>query len=388
MKTRTAGLFVDAYTPIMDGVTLTVRNYAYWLSRYFGHASVVTPEVPYSIVDEPFPVFRFLSISTVVRPPYRIGLPDLDVRLQKYLKNKNYSIIHSHSPFSTGLVALKTAREKGVPIVTTFHSKYRDDLSRAIKVKSIVNEQIKRIIDYYYNVDHVWVPQESVAKTLRLYGYKGPYDVVENGIDMTVPDDIAPYRAHGAEYLGIPDGTPMGLFVGQQILEKNLELIVRSLPAIVDSFPDFKMMFVGQGYAKDQLRRLADSLGVGANAVFHDVVYDRELLKAIYARSDLFLFPSIYDTSGLVYREAAAFKVPAVLVRGSDAAEAVTDGDNGFLCENSIDSFAGTVVSVLGDDDRRIRVGSRARMTLCRTWEDVVKEVAERYRTILSRWSE
>ena len=49
--------------------------------------------------------------------------------------------------------------------------------------KSVVDEQIKRIVDFYYSVDHVWVPQESVAATLREYGYKGPYQVVENGID-------------------------------------------------------------------------------------------------------------------------------------------------------------------------------------------------------------
>jgi len=113
------------------------------------------------------------------------------------------------------------AKEKGIPMVATFHSKYRDDLQRAIAIKPIVDDQIKRIVDFYYSVNHVWVPQESVAKTLREYGYKGPYDVVENGIDMEAVPDISAHWKRGAEHLNLPAGVPVGLYVGQHVLEKN-----------------------------------------------------------------------------------------------------------------------------------------------------------------------
>ena len=184
MKKVTSGLFNDGYLPIIDGVTVTVRNYAYWLRKKLGPTYVVAPFVPNYKDNDPFPVIRFLSIPTIVRPPYRIGLPELDMRLPSILKKREFDIVHAHSPFAAGKLALRVSKEKHIPLIATFHSKYREDLARAIMIKPIVDDQIKRIVDFYYSADHVWVPQESVARTLREYGYKGPYDVVENGVDF------------------------------------------------------------------------------------------------------------------------------------------------------------------------------------------------------------
>ena len=381
-------MFNDSFVPIMDGVTLTVKNYAYWLNRMLGPTYVVTPRVPRQQKDrEEYTVIRYASIPTVIRPPYRIGLPDIDLRLQYELKNHDFDIVHAHSPFSAGILAKRVAKAKHIPIIATFHSKYRDDFSRVIPFSGIVDDQIKRIVEFYYSVDHVWVPQESVAATLREYGYKGPYDVVENGTDMKPVSDIAPFRKIGADHLGLPEGIPVGLYVGQHILEKNLEFLVRSLPAIVSALPDFRMVFVGTGYAKSQLRDLVDELGMRDKVIFHDVVYDRELLKAIYARADLFLFPSLYDNAPLVIREAAALKTPSVLIRGATAAEVIHDGENGYLAENDLDAFAAKVVAAMLDETNRHRIAENAQKTLCRTWEDIVREVKDRYLAILSHWA-
>jgi len=279
------------------------------------------------------------------------------------------------------------AREKHIPIIATFHSKYRDDLSRAIAFKPIVDEQMKRIVEFFYNVDHVWVPQESVALTLREYGYKGPYDVVENGIDFEPPEDITQCWAQGAEYLRLPEEYFVGLYVGQHILEKNLEFLVRSLPAVMDALPNFRMVFVGKGYAKETLVDLARQLGISDRVIFHDVIYDRELLKAIYARADIFLFPSLYDNAPLVLREAAAMKTPAVLIKNSTAAEVIHDKRNGYLCSENMDDFAQTVINALSNREQHKRIADQAQKTLCRTWEDIAEEVAQRYRSILERWA-
>ena len=380
------GLFNDSYEPIMDGVTITVKNYALWLNKLLGPTEVVTPHMPNYKDDEPFPVIRFLSMSTIVRPPYRIGLPDFDFSLQHHLKNRDFDIVHAHSPFAAGLLAKKVAKERHIPIVATFHSKYRDDLKQTIAFKSIVDEQMKRIIDFYYSVDHVWVPQESVVPVLREYGYKGPYEVMANGIDMKPPVDLVPIRKRGTKELGLPEGISVGLYVGQHTLEKNLEFLVNSLPAIMAARPEFRMVFVGRGYAKPHLQQLVNSLGIQKNVIFHDVIYDRELLESIYARADIFLFPSLYDTFSLVVREAAAFRTPSVLIKGAMAAEAIHDGQNGYLSENREEAFAAKVVEALGDQANLAVIAEAAQKTLCRTWEDVVTEVKERYVRILSRW--
>lgn len=373
--------------PIVDGVTLTVKNYAIWLNKILGPTSIVTPFVPDQEDSDQFPIIRFLSIPTILRPPYRIGMPEIDLRLQYRLKNHDFDIIHAHSPFATGLLAKREAKERRIPLIATFHSKYRDDFERIFAFKPIVNEQIKRIVDFYYSADHVWIPQESVALTLREYGYKGPYTVVENGIDMKPVDDITPFRERGAKELGLDESIPVGLYVGQHVLEKNLEFLVRSIPAIMRSVPDFHMVFVGKGYAKQQLQSLVAELGISDNVIFHDVVFDRELLRSIYARGDLFLFPSLYDNAPLVVREAASMRTPAVLLAGTTAAEVIHDGVNGYLSENDSEAFAAKVAAAFEDKDGRLEIGKAAQRSLCRTWEDVLGEVKGRYLEILSKWA-
>jgi 1,2-diacylglycerol 3-alpha-glucosyltransferase len=386
MSGPSVGLFVDSFTPIIDGVTVTVRNYAWWLARMEGRACVVTPRVPGHVDDEGFDVIRFFSLPTVVRPPYRIGFPGLDPGLAARLRGLELDIIHAHSPFGAGHAALRAARERGVPVVATFHSKFRDSLRRNVPVRRLVDDQVRRIVEFFSSVDQVWIPQESVAATLRDYGYTGPCQVVENGTDFAPEPDTAHLRAAGGRHLGLPPDARVGLYVGQLVLEKNLELLLASLPGVIARVPDFRMVMVGEGYARHWLQRLSRRLGIQDRVLFHDVIHDRELLKAVYARGDLFLFPSLYDNAPLVIREAAAVRTPAILVRGSTAAEVIRDGENGFLAGADPEVFADRVSQVLDSPCLLDRAAQGAQRTLCRSWESVAREIRRRYLELLAGW--
>jgi glycosyltransferase involved in cell wall biosynthesis len=387
MKDVSIGLFNDSFVPIIDGVTVAVQNYAYWLNELLGPTCVVAPSAPFHEERSGFPVLRFFSIPTFVHPPYRIGLPRLDRKLAGLIKQKDFSIYHAHSPFGAGRTALKAARESGSPIVATFHSKFRDNLSLAIPFKRLVDDEVKRIVEFYYSVDRVWVPQESVGATLREYGYGGPYEVVENGIDYDPPEEIEPLRAEGGRLLGLDAGAQVGLFVGQHILEKNLVFLLRSLPAVMEALPEFRMVFVGEGYAAPRLRALASSLGIADRVLFRGPISGRSQLASVYARGDLFLFPSRWDNAPLVVREAAAFRTPSVLLRNSTAAEVIRHGVNGFLADDDVDAFAAEVVRILEDRVSLESAGREAQRSLCRSWEHVVREVRDRYLSILARHS-
>jgi glycosyltransferase involved in cell wall biosynthesis len=144
------------------------------------------------------------------------------------------------------------------------------------------------------------------------------------------------------------------------------------------------MLFVGEGSDIKEIVRTAKQYGIKDRVTFMGVISNREELKKIYAAASLFLFPSTYDNAPLVLREAAAFGVPAVLVRGSTAAENVTDGENGFTCENDVEDFAATVAKVMDDEAARRRAGEGARQTIYRSWESIVDEVYSRYTEIVA----
>ncbi len=114
-------------------------------------------------------------------------------------------------------------------------------------------------------------------------------------------------------------------------------------------------------------------------------MHDRETVRAWYCRADLLLFPSTFDTNGLVVREAAACGLASVLVRGSCAAEGVTDGRNGILIDENAESLAAALsADGMGVETFRA-VGQNAAEELYLSWADSVSNAAERYQIILER---
>lgn len=374
------GLFNESFPPVMDGVSVCVENYANWLQQMVGNVSVVTPKVPgtdYSGL--PFEVLTYFSFPVPKRPPYVTGIAEVDPMFVSSLLKKRFKIIHSHGPFGAGSVGQRVAKFQGIPLIATFHSKFRDDFSRVFP-KAIVDVIIKHIIDYFESADLVWVPQESVIDVIREYGYKGHVEVMDNGSDL-VADYPEKYFVESRQHLGIGPEDFVLLFVGQHIWEKNTRLIIDSLARVADV--PFRMYFVGTGYAEEEMKRMVSEYGLDSKVTFVGTVTDRDKLKEYYAASDLFLFPSLYDTQGLVVREAAALHSPSILAAGSTAGAAITDGVNGFLTANDADSMAGLLRELINDPERVRRVGLQASKTLVRSWRDCVEEALDRYNVLL-----
>ena len=382
-KPLTVGIFNDSFPPIMDGVAVTVQNSAYWLYRMNQPVCVVTPRAPHYVNDEPYPVYRYSSLPLILRRPYRLGIPEIDLTFQDKLDRVPFGLVHAHCPFTSGHLAMRIAHERKIPLVATFHSKYRDDFERSFYNKKIANLMAKEVIKFYEKADEVWIPQAAVEETIREYGFKGKLVVMENGNDFADTPDKEKFRQQAREDLNLKPDDHVFLFVGQHIWEKNTKMIVDALALIKDL--DFKMFFVGTGYAADDLKQLVADAGLEDKVVFEGMILERELLKKYYAAADLFLFPSIYDNAPLVLREAAALQTPALLVKGSTASEVVTDNINGFLIENSAQALASKISSLYKQPDIVKTVGINASKTIARSWENVAVEINDRYNYLMQR---
>jgi len=385
MNLKGIGLFNECYLPILDGVSITVKNYALWLNRKVAPTIVVTPKFPNYTDNEEFKVIRYFSGALPIRKPYRYGLPYLDYSINGNLSAIPLGIIHSHSPFSAGSLALKIARKKGIPIIATFHSKFRDDLEVHFSNKYVVNYLLKNIMNVYESVDEVWIPQAKVEETIRSYGYKGTLEVVENGIDLNQSEDISKFRKESRQIRGFDPDEFVLLYVGQHIWEKNLKFLIESL--CLSRNLKFTVLFVGDGYAKPYMEKMVQEYGLYDKVKFLGVVSDRDQLKRIYACADLFLLPSLYDTFSLVIREAASVHTPSLLLKGSNVAEFVQDGVNGYISENSENAYM-QKISELSNKKADMKIaGENASLTLCRSWENIIDEVQDRYFNLIKRKS-
>ncbi|MBO4455790.1 MAG: glycosyltransferase [Bacteroidales bacterium] len=364
----------------MDGVAVCVENYAYWLQKKVGGVKVITPNVPgadYSKYD--FEVFDYVSVPVPKREPYVTGVAEIDPRYLVKIAQTKFKILHAHCPFASGVAARRIARHLGIPLVATFHSKYRDDFARVLP-KVVVDGIVRYIVDFYERADLVWVPQESVIEVLREYGYKGNVEVMDNGSDL-VADYPEQFFADCRNALGIKPDEFVMLFVGQHIWEKNPRLVIEALARMKDV--PFRMFFVGRGYAEQEMKDLVSERGLTDRVTFVGNIGERDVITRYYAAADLFLFPSLYDNAPLVVREAAALHTPSVMAEGATASTILTDGENGFLVQNDPAAMEAKLRELAANPERVKRAGIQASHTIVRSWEDCVGEALDRYNMLL-----
>ena len=382
-KLRNIGLFNDSFPPVMDGVAMCVENYARWMQESVGGVSVITPEnldADYS--DKKYEVLSYMSVAVPFRPPYVTGISDLDPAFKAKLMRRQFRIVHAHCPFTSGWAAQHVAKKQRIPMVATFHSKYKDDFARVSPSKRILDTLIKGIVNVYESADEVWVPQESVKGVLYSYGFKGKIEVMQNGCDL-VGDYSPEFFSEARSALGLAPDELALLYVGQHIWEKNLRLTIDTLGRIKDL--PFKMFFIGTGYAEVEMRKLVSEKGISDKVRFVGRLTDRKKLTQYYAAADLFLFPSLYDTDGLVVREAAALHTPSIMLSSASASGMLRDGETGFLIGSTAEDFEAALRSLNADRERMNAVGERASTTIVRSWRDIAEEAIDRYNSLINR---
>jgi len=145
------------------------------------------------------------------------------------------------------------------------------------------------------------------------------------------------------------------------------------------------MVFVGDGTDRKEMEAYAAEVDVNERCRWIGTVTEREALRAWYCRADLFLFPSTFDTNGLVVREAAACGLASVLIRNSPAAEGIEDGTNGFLIEENAASLYQLLCNC-GQNRKQLRaVGECASRELYLSWDEAVKMALNRYQIVLEK---
>ena len=381
------GEYIDSYFPAVDGVIVSVQNYARWLNEDHCECYVATTDAPKDYKDtDPFRVIRYHSMPIPNRPPYRFGVPLLDWGYIAEQHQMYPNLVHAHSPFLAGREALRIAKMRNIPLVASFHSKYYDDILQVTNSKFLSETAIKLIVDFYNEADYVWTVNKGTAATLREYGYKRELELMPNGTDFFMPLDIDTAIAQVNKRFGFSPEEKIILFVGQHIYQKNPVMLLEAAAMYRQQGGEFKLLMVGEGYAMNELVRMTEVLGLSDVVIFAGLERDREKLSACYLRADVFAFPSIYDNAPLVIREAAMAKCPSIMIAGTNASENCVDNENAFLCENSPESLCDAFIRAFADDENRKRVGLRASETIAQPWREIIDIVFERYQSILEEY--
>lgn len=331
MDKRTICLLNDSFPPEIDGVANAVVNYAKNITKSGENAIVVTPTMPGADDSAfPFPVLRYPSIDTRKKLGYVAGYP-FSPETARVLTEQKVDLMHTHCPITSCLLARSLRAVVDAPLVLTYHTKYDVDIAKAVRGKLLQESAIRALVQNIASCDEVWVVSRGAGENLRSLGYEGDYIVMENGVDVPrgrVSDEAI---AAATGRYDLPQNVPVFLFVGRLMWYKGIRIILDALKTLREKNVDFRMVFVGEGADGAEIRSYAEERKLSDRCFFTGAISDREIIRAWYGRSDLFLFPSTFDTNGLVVREAAASGTATVMIRNSCASEGVGDGRNGFL---------------------------------------------------------
>ena len=379
-------LLSDAFPPIIDGVVNAVTNYADILTKDGFSVSIAVPE--YAGADDskyPYHVTRYPSLDFRRSIGYTVGNP-FNIPTIYEISKRNISILHSHCPFASNYLGRSLREKLDVPLVMTYHTKYDLDISNAVNSKLLQEGAIYALVENVSACDELWVVSHGAGENIQSLGYEGDYIVMENGVDLPKKraDEALVRKVTGA--VPLPDGVPVFLFVGRLMWYKGIRLILDALAALRSNHQDFRMIFVGTGTDESEIKAYAEKLRLMDQVLFLGPVRGRDALAAWYTRADLFIFPSSFDTNGLVVREAAACSLGSVLVRGSCAAEGVTDGVDGLLIDETAASLAVCLSRIMEHPAAMRKLGENAANNIYISWNDAVKKAEARYQVVIDNY--
>lgn len=376
----------EAFPPTIDGISTVAKCYADIINKKLGEATIVTPKNPNAEdYKYPYEIYRYKSLFTFGEG-YPVGWP-FKRQFAEDIIDRNFDILHSHCPIATSYFFRRINRIKRIPQILTYHTKYEYDFDQRVKSLAVRHRAYGFLLNNIKSADEVWVTSKGTVDSLRKVGYKGDYIVMPNGCDLPKLDCTEEMKAMIRRKHGIPEGIPILLFVGRMMWYKNLRIILDACKLLKESGREYRMIIIGMGPEENAIKKYAAKLNIGDKVIFTGQILDRQELQIYYGTADMLVFPSTFDTNGLVVREAAASATPAIVVANSCASEGITDCETGFLCLESSRSVARVIDRIADNKDLLHRVGQNARNNIYISWDESIANAYNRYQTVIDKFN-
>jgi UDP-glucose:(heptosyl)LPS alpha-1,3-glucosyltransferase len=206
--------------------------------------------------------------------------------------------------------------------------------------------------------------------------------VIYSGVDTDVfHPHLVRHRAEIRTRHGIPQDAPLFLFVGSGFERKGLAVLLQALARI----PGGWLLVVGRDKRQMKYERRAQALGIDAHTCFLGSQSD---VKPYYGAADALVLPTLYDPFPNVALEAMASGLPVITSLTCGAAELITPGVNGYVCDaTDAGALAERMAALLSCDDReRWRQAARATVEPL-TLEAMSRALNDIYQSAISRVS-
>lgn len=288
-------LVTDAWAPQINGVVRTLQMVVKEIEAAGHGVEVINPSQFKTLPCPTYPEIR-LSVNAWPAVSKRLSLLQPDV-------------IHIATEGPLGLMARHYCVKRRLPFTTSFHTKFPEYIEKRFWIPAKTGYRFMRW--FHRKAERMMVATPSLKRELEARGFTHctPWT---RGVDTVL---FHPHRR-----VVLPYPAPILLYVGRVAVEKNIEAFLSM------DVPGTKLV-VGDGPQRAELEaRFPDAVFIGAK--------HGEELASIYASADVFVFPSLTDTFGLVMLEALACGTPVAAFPVTGPIDVMTDDRVGSLSDD------------------------------------------------------
>jgi glycosyltransferase involved in cell wall biosynthesis len=281
----------DAWHPQVNGVVRTYERLAQEAPKLGFEVSFVVPTFFRTLPFPPYPEIRLALVS-----PRAIA---------RHIDQVRPDFIHIATEGPIGLMTRRYCRKMKRPFTTSYHTRFPEYVAARLPIPEDWCYALQR--RFHNGAAGIFVATPSVAADLEARGFERlmPWS---RGVDVEL------FRPRKVRLFG---EKPVFLYVGRIAIEKNIK-------AFLDLNLPGRKVVVGSGPQASALQRLYP------DALFTGPKQGEDLAQA-YASADVFVFPSLTDTFGLVLLEALACGVPVAAYPVSGPKDVLTDQRTGVL---------------------------------------------------------
>ncbi len=364
-KKKTLLIATDSFLPRWDGIARFLNEVVPHLKDHF-EIIIAAPKFEgeykgfHDVVVLRFPVYKW-KIADFHPVKFKRS------NIAKLVKRSD--IVWTQSIGTIGSLAMHYAKKYHKPLLAFVHSVEWFLFSKSLKrFKRSVEFTIRKAIPFLYNkCDVIMIPFEGMAPMLEDQSINVKKDVVHLGVDV---DKFHPpeSKALAKQKLGLnPNNVVIG-YLGRFGREKDIPTLYEAFRKIHAERPDTTLLLVG-GKMKP-FDHMEDVKVVGS--VNKPVPY--------YQAMDIYVLPSLTETTSLTTMEAMACGLPVVVTPVGYIEKYIENKHNGFSFPvQNVERLTLLLDKLIKDKPLRKDIGENARLTMVhkhswkKTAEDIIR---------------
>ncbi len=375
----------DTFPPQVNGVSVVTALSVTGLLARGWEVAVVAPAYPpggtnpFGADGELLLRVPSLTIPSMPMPGYpeiRLAAPAVGP-IRRLVEDFRPDLVHSATEFMLGRLGQREAIRRGIPVVSSYHT----DFSRYTEAYGLpwLREPVRGYIRRFHRRSaRVYTPGILAQAELRALGIEHA-ELWGRGVDVEAfhPRHRSPMfrQSYG------DSDTFLMLHVGRLAPEKGVERLLEGFRLAREALAEreVRLVVAGVGPAERALRAAAP-----AGVSFLGNLDRRQMLPALYASADAFLFSSHTETLGLVILEAMASGLPVVAAPVGGVADHLRHEENGLAyTPGDPRAMAAALCRLVRSPALARRLGAGARATAERlSWDAELDRLDASYREV------